>query len=270
MENLTGNWTGTIDGTNTGRVSADILHGEDNRLTGTLTHNDPQYGVYSFALVGQAAKTGSKVLLGLKPTTTPPPGVSLGNVSVGAELCGTGLIRGKWHTTAGTHGHFELRRSPIKTGPSAEGSVFIVHGHDEALKQRVARVLGAAKLQAVILHEQPDLNQTIIEKFEKHAGEACFAIVLMTPDDVGAAKSEAANLRPRARQNVILELGFFLGKLGRGRVFCLYSQGVEMPSDLFGVIYTPADAAGAWETKLVRELRAAGVSADLEAWLNSR
>lgn len=69
--------------------------------------------------------------------------------------------------------------------------------------------------------------------------------------------------KKRARQNVILELGFFLGKLGRKRVCALYEEGVEIPSDYDGVIFVPLDKNGAWHLSLAKELKAAGLSIDL-------
>jgi len=139
--------------------------------------------------------------------------------------------------------------------------VFIVHGHDEAAKTKVARLLDRLDFVPIILHEQANQGQTIIEKFEKNAGRAGFAVVLLTPDDQGGVKGAPADTQKmRARQNVVLELGFFIGKLGRENVCVLYAAGVELPSDMLGVVYTPLDAHGAWETLLAKELRAAGYS----------
>ena len=94
--------------------------------------------------------------------------------------------------------------------------VFVVHGRDEGSKETVARFLSKLGLQPVVLHEKANQGRTIIEKFEQYAGVG-FAVVLLTPDDIGAPQDESAGLQPRARQNVIFELGFFLGKLGRHR-----------------------------------------------------
>jgi len=139
--------------------------------------------------------------------------------------------------------------------------VFVVHGHDRAVKEGLARFLEKIELEAIILHEQPDQGRTIIEKFEECASQVGFAVVLLTPDDLGAAKGETAQ-RARARQNVIFELGYFAGKLGRGKT-CLLRQGnVEIPSDLYGVIYTDLDENDGWKMKLVRELKAAGLAFD--------
>lgn len=156
------------------------------------------------------------------------------------------------------------RREPIiaktaKAAKAAKQQVFIVHGHDELLKLEVARFTESLHLEPIILAEQPNLGRTIIEKFEKHAGDADFAIVLLTPDDMGGTKLDA--ISGRARQNVILELGYFIGKLGRNRVCALYKSGVELPSDVLGVLYVSVD--GDWRIRLAREMKAAGVTVDL-------
>ena len=140
--------------------------------------------------------------------------------------------------------------------------VFLVHGKDEELKETVARFISKLGLEPIILHERPNMGRTIIEKFEQCA-DVGFAIVLLTPDDVGGIKD--GEIHPRARQNVIFEMGYFLGRLGRGHVAALYKgEGLEFPSDYGGVLYTSVDTAGAWKFLLVRELKAVGfaVSAD--------
>jgi predicted nucleotide-binding protein len=139
--------------------------------------------------------------------------------------------------------------------------VFVVHGHDEAAREAMARFLEKIELKAIILQEQPDQGFTIIEKFETYASQVSFAVVLLTPDDLGGPASAPAQAA-RARQNVIFELGYFVGKLGRGRACLLCKGEVEIPSDLYGVIYTDMDAAEGWKLKLVRELKAAGLDFD--------
>jgi predicted nucleotide-binding protein len=149
--------------------------------------------------------------------------------------------------------------------PSLSKKVFIVHGHGGELKEAAARLVSQIQLEPVILHEQPSGGRTIIENFSLHAKEAGFAIVLLTGDDVGAAgKVERhSDLQPRARQNVIFKLGFFFGALTRGRVCAVYETGVEMPSDLGGLLYIPYDAAGQWKYRVAREIKAAGYPVDL-------
>lgn len=95
-------------------------------------------------------------------------------------------------------------------------NVFIVHGHDEQTKESSARFVENLGLNAVILHEQPSEGKTIIEKLEKHTDAAC-AVILFTPDDVGSSSSSPEDLQPRARQNVLVELGYMAAKLGRDR-----------------------------------------------------
>lgn len=141
-------------------------------------------------------------------------------------------------------------------------SIFLVHGHNNEAKETVARFLERLSLEAVILHEQPDRGRTIIEKFEAHA-EVGYAVVLLTSDDVGGSRADSTSLAPRARQNVILELGYFLGALGRTRVCALKEEGVEVPSDLSGVLYVPLDAGGAWKLRLASEIKSAGIDVDL-------
>jgi Predicted nucleotide-binding protein containing TIR-like domain len=113
----------------------------------------------------------------------------------------------------------------------ANSSIFVVHGHDTGTKEMVARFLGKLGLKPIILHEQADMGRTLIEKFEHHSAEASCAVVLLTPDDTCSAK-DTAKEEQRARQNVVLELGFFVGKLGRNRTFALTIPGVVLPSDL--------------------------------------
>jgi predicted nucleotide-binding protein len=142
-------------------------------------------------------------------------------------------------------------------------SVFVVHGQNEAVKQSVARFLEKLKLEAVILHEQANKGQTLIEKFEAHA-QVGYAVVLLTPDDKGGLEADPPDkYKSRARQNVILELGYFIGKLGRGRVCALHMGDVELPSDIHGVAYVRYDATDAWKLSLAREMKAAGIDVDL-------
>ena len=144
----------------------------------------------------------------------------------------------------------------------ASQKVFIVHGHDEATKSAVARFVERLDLEAVVLAEQPSEGLTIIEKFEKYATSADFAIVLMTPDDVGASVQKKNDLKLRARQNVIFELGYFFHALGRKGVCALYKEGVELPSDIYGVVYVLIDEFDAWQLTLAREMKQAGLSFD--------
>jgi predicted nucleotide-binding protein len=166
-----------------------------------------------------------------------------------------------------------MRRLPMVPSPASPSAneptmaldireVFVVHGHNDAVKQSVARFLEKLDLKPVILHEQPNKGRTVIEKFEAHSSVG-FAVVLLTPDDVGGLASTPDKLSPRARQNVVLELGYFIGKLGRARVCALYQEGVEIPSDIHGVLFVPYDASEGWRLKLATEIKAAGIDVDL-------
>lgn len=148
-------------------------------------------------------------------------------------------------------------------------TVFIVHGHDDARKQEVARFLERLlpETHVTILHEQPNSGRTIIEKFEDHAAQARYAVVLFTGDDEGrSAGTEPFSLR--ARQNVVFELGFFFSELGRSHVAVLYEEGVEILSDINGVLYIAIDAEGAWKSKLAKELKAAAFNVDTDVLLH--
>ena len=146
----------------------------------------------------------------------------------------------------------------------SRSKVFVVHGHDEGALQAMARFLEKIGLQAIVLREQPDQGLTTIEKFEASASEVGFAVVLLTPDDLGGAVA-APEQAARVRQNVIFELGYFVGRLGRGRACLLRKGEVEIPSDLVGVIYTDMDhPAEGWKVKLARELKAAQFEFDAD------
>lgn len=135
--------------------------------------------------------------------------------------------------------------------------IFIVHGHDEGTKEAVARFISKLGFEPVILHERANRGRTIIEKFRDEAADIGFAIVLMSPDDEMAGGSK------RARQNVILELGFFLGALGSANVAALVRGDVETPSDFDGVLYIKVDDTGMWRMLLAKELKASGYDVDM-------
>ncbi len=149
--------------------------------------------------------------------------------------------------------------APVKP---LSNKVFIVHGHDRGLKEAVARFLTHIGLEPIILHEQPNQGRTIIEKFQDYA-DVSYAIALFTPDDVGANVRTPEALQARARQNVIFEFGYFIGKLGRKYTCALVMKGVERPSDYDGVLYIPVDESERWRFDLVKELKA--VSFDIDA-----
>lgn len=171
-------------------------------------------------------------------------------------------------------------------GPAVGGAatsskrVFIVHGHDEAVKQAVARFLTRLDLDPIVLEEQTSAGMTLAEKFEHHS-DVRYAVILLSPDDLGAteysveeAKSTGNDnaeklrgvvgaLEPRARQNVVFELGFFYGKLGRRNACVLLVGGVEKPSDMDGIVYVDFDKSGGWRMKLAQEMKEAGLTVDM-------
>ena len=153
--------------------------------------------------------------------------------------------------------------SPEQTVANSD-EVFIVHGHDRAAKSEVKGFVEKLGLKVIILDEQPGGGKTIIEKFEASASNAGFAIILLTYDDVGEAKDKQDNLKPRARQNVIFEMGYFVGALGRDRVCVMSTEEVEIPSDFAGVQYIRLDADRGWQLKLGGEMKEAGLTVDLE------
>jgi predicted nucleotide-binding protein len=145
-------------------------------------------------------------------------------------------------------------RPEASTGDAVPSAIFLVHGRDSAAKFEVARWLEQrVGADVVILDEQAHRGRTIIEKFQDYADAAKFAVVLLTKDDVGGAQGQAQH--PRARQNVIFEMGYFFGKLGRDRVAVL-NDGVEQPSDFVGLGYI--SYSGNWKDELAKELTAAG------------
>lgn len=154
-------------------------------------------------------------------------------------------------------------RSAAPAARERTNKVFVVHGHDEAARESVARFLEKLGIDAIILHEQATAGMTIVEKLEHYAA-VDFAVVLLTPDDIGGVKSTTPDkLQPRSRQNVILELGFFVGLLGRKHVCPLYKGPLELPSDYLGVGYVALDEAGGWRLQLAKELRSAGFPIDM-------
>ena len=138
--------------------------------------------------------------------------------------------------------------------------VIVIHGRDTLARPAVERVLKLAGLNPIVLHEQPNGGQTLIRQLEKFGIAGGFAVVVATPDDVGGVSRK--DLRPRAKQNVIGEMFWFAGRLGRERVFVLLQGDTEMPSDIAGIGYTAMDNRGAWKTALCDAMQDAGYSID--------
>jgi predicted nucleotide-binding protein len=150
------------------------------------------------------------------------------------------------------------------TSAALSNKVFIVHGHDEALKTDVERFIGEVGLTPVVLHREADQGATIIEKFEKHS-DVGFAFILLTPDEISYTTDQLSlneserKIEYRARQNVIFEFGYFVARLGRNRVCCLHKGNVDVPSDLHGIIYKKIDGSiDSQAYSIIKELKAVG------------
>ena len=151
-----------------------------------------------------------------------------------------------------------------KTTPLSK-NVFIVHGRDYKPMEELKTMLSEFGLNPIVLHEQPSGSRTIVEKLEKYS-DVGYAFVILTPDDMGVFADEIMMdkllptiMKPRARQNVVLEFGYFIGKLGRDRVCCLYKGEVVVPSDMHGIVYIPfKESVKECCDKIIKELKAVG------------
>jgi len=166
--------------------------------------------------------------------------------------------------------------------PTLSKDVFIVHGKDRKSLKELKSMLKKFGLNPIVLHEKPSGSMTIIEKLEKYSEDTGFAFAILTPDDVGFGfnrfqsllrtatfehdqkrwfleETIAHELKPRTRQNVLLEFGFFIGKLSRSKVCCLYKGNVELPSDMHGIVYIPFnESVNETRDKIIKELKAVG------------
>jgi predicted nucleotide-binding protein len=145
-----------------------------------------------------------------------------------------------------------------------KSKVFIVHGHDELAKIEVARFIEKIGLTPIILHEQANKGKTIIEKIEEYSNVG-FGVVLYTPCDIGGKINDKGNLQSRARQNVVFEHGFLIGKIGRENVAALVKGSIETPNDVSGVVYINMDQFNGWQIALVKELYNSGYNIDMSS-----
>lgn len=165
----------------------------------------------------------------------------------------------------------ELKKQTTKISPiTPSNKIFVVHGHDHTLKTEVENFLNDIGLEPIVLHKKPDEGQTIIEKFEKHS-DVGYAFILLTPDEMAYAIDQDGiddterKKEKRSRPNVIFEFGYFVGKLGRNRVCCLYKGDVELPSDLSGLLYKKIDTTvNAQGYEIMKELKAAGYQVEIK------
>lgn len=142
--------------------------------------------------------------------------------------------------------------------------IFVVHGRNIGMRDKVSALLGKLKLDHVVLESEHNGGLTVIEKFLRSSQDCRYAVVLFSGDDVGKLNAEHEQLRTRTRQNVVLELGFFLAKVGRKNIAILHETGKELekPSDFDGIVYEPFDEYGGWKGKLIKEMRKAGIYID--------
>ncbi len=180
----------------------------------------------------------------------------------------TNSVTSKVGPSLGRHRYSTSKASPCKQvglpkntfSPSQRA--FLVHGRDEAAVGKIARFMENVGVSPLILSEQPNDGRTIIEKLEAFP-TITYAVVLLTPDDVGGLAG-SDNLRARPRQNVVFELGYFIAGLGRDRVCALCQGDLELPSDFAGVLYLFFDDNEGWKLKLARELKNAGFKISLD------
>jgi predicted nucleotide-binding protein len=158
------------------------------------------------------------------------------------------------------HAHMPQPDATVQAPASNSRKVFLVHGRDNEAKNEVARFLDKIGLEAIILHERANAGRHLLTKFQEEAGDVGFAVILITPDDACSGPDEPQ--RARARQNVVFELGFFIGKFGTARVAALVKGKVEKPSDFDGVGYITMDQGGGWKLELARELKGAKMPFD--------
>ena len=142
-------------------------------------------------------------------------------------------------------------------------NVFIIHGHDDFLKTEVQLLMFKAGVKSLVLHEAADMGRHTLDKLIEETKDAGYAIALLTPDDL------IVDGKSRARQNVILEIGYFLGLLGKSRVRMIVKEEIDVPSDLHGVLYQRYDKEGAWKGKLMKEMQAVGIFVDMKAVIES-
>lgn len=147
--------------------------------------------------------------------------------------------------------------------------VFIVHGRNNEIKIEIARFIENLGLKAIILDEQSNNGKTIIEKIEQHTNVG-YGIVIYTPCDKGGKADQNINeYKLRARQNVLFEHGYLLAKLGRNRVSAVIKQGIEIPSDISGLVYIEHDNNNGWKLAIAKDLAIAGYSIDISLLLNN-
>lgn len=192
----------------------------------------------------------------------PPYGLSVIGVISDCIDEAIGVIESDDNILNKLYAHKVTKKLTTHSNSKTSDKVFVVHGRNNEVKETVARFIEKIGVTPIILHEQPNGGKTIIEKFEDFS-DVGFAVILMTPDDKGCLAGNEDTFNNRARQNVIFEHGYFIGKLGRGKVVALVKGDLELPSDISGVIYLGIDNGGAWKFELAKEIKSAGYNIDL-------
>jgi len=153
-------------------------------------------------------------------------------------------------------------RAEVK--PSAPGEeVLVVHGRDEHLLAVTVGFLEKLRLKPVLLSGNSDQEMTALERLGTGNNPFKFAIVLLTPDDVGFDLMKPKELKTRSRQDVVFLLGFLVGKLGPNKVFAIHKKDVQLPGKCPGVVFELYDEKAAWLSKAAQKMRASGVALDL-------
>lgn len=259
--NYSGYWTGIIEGTNQGGMTLDLTQ-EGTTISGIAKLSEPALGQYEYIITGKGTDNLALFLTPGKQSG----GILLGEVKVVCRLNDIGELVGRWESKIGTEGTFKAKKfesEQFSQDLPELNSVFLVHGQDDGAKYSVARFLEQIGIKPVILHEQMNQGMTIIEKFESFAKRAGFAVILMTPDDLGYRTGKPEEIKNRPRQNVVLELGYFTALLGRGKIIVLKKGELEIPSDFHAIVYHSMDENDGWKMQLAKELHLAGFPVDL-------
>lgn len=186
-----------------------------------------------------------------------PPESKLKKIQLQNKLAYLNSILAKTHMIKTKHEPFESFKLTDN-----KSKVFIVHGHDDEAKTKAARFVEKLGFEAIILHEQASSSMSIIEKIEEYSNVG-FGIVLYTPCDIGSKKIQNLELKSRARQNVVFEPGFLIGKIKRENVCALVKGDVELPNDISGVVYIQMDNADSWKYTIAKEMKASGYDVDM-------
>lgn len=233
-----------------------LIQQADELLTQNVTVNSPEFGTWKTNVERFLVKTFEKDSVEVESFKKTRFGYSK-TISDPVTDCRNGIKATQLNlqTYLGEMGNQAIK--PCINKSIDNKKVFIVHGHNGEIKEKVARLLLQQNIESIILGEQVNAGKTIIEKFEQNSNVGA-AICLFTVDDTGKANKEKDD-KPRARQNVVLETGFFMGKLGRERLVIIAENGIELPSDMQGVVYINNN----WEFTMLKELKNMGFDIDM-------